>query len=72
MKPLIRVNSCLISPPSALAFDFALLSSSGEAFSLRVTCEVEEGVSDGMEWRGYVEGREKRVRTYVVHRHFEE
>ena len=47
-------------------------SSSGEAFSLRVTCEVEEGVSNGMEWRGYVEGGQKRVRTYVVHRHCEE
>ena len=37
VKPLIKVNSCLISPPSDLAFSLAFWSSSGEAFSLRVT-----------------------------------
>jgi hypothetical protein len=37
VKPLMRVNSCLISPPSALAFSLALLSSSALAFSLSVT-----------------------------------
>jgi hypothetical protein len=38
VKPLINVNSCLISPPSDLALSLALVSSSGEAFSLSVTC----------------------------------
>jgi hypothetical protein len=41
VKPLISVNSCLISPPESLAFDFALLSSSGEAFSFSVTCLMD-------------------------------
>jgi hypothetical protein len=37
VKPLIKVNSCLISPPSAFALSLAFVSSSGEAFSLSVT-----------------------------------
>ena len=37
VKPLISVNSCLISPPSDLALSFALVSSSAEAFSFKVT-----------------------------------
>ncbi len=41
VKPLIKVNSCLIVPPSALALSLALLSSSGEAFSFKVTCESQ-------------------------------
>jgi hypothetical protein len=40
VKPLIRVNSCLMLPPSAFALSLALVSSSGEAFSFRVTWDV--------------------------------
>ena len=40
VKPLIKVNSCLISPPEDLACSFALVSSSGEAFSFNVTWKI--------------------------------
>ncbi len=46
VKPLIKVNSCLIVPPSALALSLALLSSSGEAFSFKVTCKSQSIRSD--------------------------
>jgi hypothetical protein len=38
VKPFIRENSCLISPPDDLAFSLALVSSSSLAFSFKVTC----------------------------------
>jgi hypothetical protein len=37
VKPFIRVNSCLISPPEDLAFSLALMSSCSSAFSFKVT-----------------------------------
>ena len=40
VKPFIRVNSCLISPPDDLAFSLALVSSSSLAFSFKVTCAL--------------------------------
>lgn len=63
MKPLIKVNSCLISPPSAFALSLALVSSSGEAFSFRVTCWQSVSIvlcffaSEGKGKTAYVEER---------------
>lgn len=61
VKPLIRVNSCLISPPSDLALSLAFVSSSGEAFSFRVTLI---GISGWMTWQG--------SRAYIVERHVDD
>lgn len=56
MKPLIRVNSCLISPPSDLAFSLAFVNSSAEAFSLSVTCGCEQ-LCESRAGQTYVEER---------------
>lgn len=70
VKPLISVNSCLISPPSDLALSLALVSSSAEAFSLSVTCSgqhyitsiSQEAVSLALK-RGIVRGIEVEYRV---------
>jgi hypothetical protein len=45
VKPLIKVNSCLISPPDDLAFSLALVSSSSLAFSFKVTYTVSVSIN---------------------------
>lgn len=44
VKPLIKLNSCLISPPCSLLWSLAFCSSESAAFSLRVTCKEGVGV----------------------------